>query len=268
MDLTTLALAFFIGLLGGVLSGMFGMGGATIKIPLMHLLLGMNAHAVIGTALPLTIPAALTGAIVYRKNKLLKYKTILVCGIAGAAASVIGAMFTEYFSSMALMAMLGVLLIFLAYITPKQGWIEREAWVFSDKEKLARTVFIGIVAGMCAGFFGIGGGIVLVPLLMRLRRIPYREAVASSLAIMVIYSVPAAATHFALGNVNMPILGAMFLGAIWGAWFGANKVVSAKGTDMKNRLAALLAILGIILILYEGLLFYRVLLPPGTSSCI
>jgi uncharacterized membrane protein YfcA len=266
MDAALLILALLIGILGGVLSGMFGMGGATIKIPLMHLLLGMNAHAVIGTALPLTIPAALTGAIVYRKNKLLKYKTIIVCGAAGSIASVIGAMFTEYFSSEALMVMLGLLLLHLAHVTYKQKWIERKAELFSEKEKLTRTVFIGVVAGLCAGFFGIGGGVVLVPLLMKLRGVPYREAVASSLAIMVIYSIPAAATHFALGNVDVPILGAMFMGAILGAWVGANKAISAKGVEMKNWLAILLAVLGLILIVYEGLLFYGLLAPPGTFS--
>lgn len=266
MDAAMLALAMLIGFFGGTLAGMFGIGGASINIPLMHLLLGMDAQQVIGTALPLTIPAALTGAMVYRKERLLKYKTIIVCGIAGAVASVAGAELTSYFSSMGLMAMLGALLLTLGYITKKQKHVDKKAIIFSTHEKLARTVFIGIVAGLCAGFFGIGGGVILVPLLMEIRKVPYREAVASSLAIIVAYSIPAAAAHFALGNVNLPVLAVMFVGTVLGAWFGAHRVVADKEGKMKDALALLLAVLGIILIVYEALLFYGFLAPPGTSS--
>ncbi len=261
MDAISFVLALLIGLLGGSLAGLFGIGGASIIIPLMHLVLGMDAHEVIGTALPLTIPAALTGALVYRKNKLLRYRTILVCGATGALASVAGAMLNGYVHSQLLMGLLGALLIILGYITHKQKDYGEEAGSFQDAEKLERMVLIGVIAGLCAGFFGIGGGVVLMPLLMGILKMPYKEAVASSLVIILAYAVPGAATHFALGNVNVPVLALMFLGAVGGAWVGANKVVSAKGGKMKNYLAVLLVALGIVTIAYEVALFYGFLAP-------
>ncbi len=268
MDAILFVLALLIGLLGGSLAGLFGIGGASIIIPLMHLILGMDAHEVIGTALPLTIPAALTGALVYRKNKLLNYRAIIVCGAAGALASVAGAMLNGHVHPQLLMGLLGALLVLLGFITHKQRDYGEEKTSFGHGEKLARMVIIGIIAGSCSGFFGLGGGVVLMPLLMGVLRMPYKEAVASSLAIVLVYSIPGAATHFALGNVNLPVLGAMFLGAIGGAWVGANKVISTKGGEMKNYLAVLLVVLGIATISYEVALFYGLLGSTGTGSPI
>ncbi len=256
MDITTLtlALAFFIGLFSGVLSGVFGLGGATINIPLLRILLRMPGQMVIGTALPLTIPAALTGAIIYQRKGLIKYKTVITVGIVGAIASVFGAYMTQYVSSEAIMTIMGALLIFLAYITYKQKKVEKSARIITLKEKVLKNVFIGCIAGFFAGFLGIGGGIILVPLLAKIRNIPYRKAVASSLAIMVVYAIPAVATHWTLGHVNLPILLVMFVGAIMGAWYGANTAITAKTGDIMKWFTVLLAVLGTMLLANELLI--------------
>jgi uncharacterized membrane protein YfcA len=256
MDPTTIQMmiSFCIGIFSGTLAGMFGIGGATVAIPLMRLLLGLDAHVIIGTALPLTIPAALAGAITYHLNGkgLLKFKTIAVCGAVGAVASVLGAFSTEYFSSAILMGALGALLLYLAFMSYKKGGVAEGAEAFPEGEKLARSAMIGAFAGFVSGFLGIGGGVILVPLLIHFRKIPYRQAVASSLAILAIYAIPGAVAHYAIGDFDFPIFAGMFFGAAIGGWQGAKLSKGVSEPTLRKGLSVLLAILGIVLIANEA----------------
>ncbi len=249
--LVEMIISFCIGVFSGTLAGLFGLGGASIAISLMNFFLGMDAHQIIGTALPLTIPAALTGAIVYQREGLLKYKTVITAGLAGAVTSVLGAFCTSYFPSQFLMGIFGILLLAFAFSEYKEKETEKWYHWVPLKEKAAKTVFIGAVAGFVSGFLGIGGGIVLVPLLINLRGIPYRKAVATSLAIIVVYAIPGSIAHFSLGNFDAPVFMGMFFGAIIGGWHGAR--VSRRWSEgaLKRAFSLVLAAMGVLLLIKE-----------------
>jgi len=84
-----------IGLVSGVLSGAFGIGGGIITTPAIRLILGAPALIAVGTPLPVIFPSALTGAVSYARNGIADVRTGVICGVAGSGTAVLGAWATR-----------------------------------------------------------------------------------------------------------------------------------------------------------------------------
>lgn len=251
MDLLIPAVCVIFGFIVGTLSGRFGIGGAIITIPFFRIILGVDGHTAIATALPLTIPTALAGALVFHKKGLIKYETALVVGLSGVLFSVLGAYLTAFFTSGSLMLMSSVMFFALAYIMSREkGEIEtvESSSIFG---KTLSSVFIGCIAGFVSGFFGIGGGAVLVPMLVIVQKLPIKKAIPTSLATMAIYAIPGSLTHYALGNVNTELLAFVLMGSIVGAHFGAEATVREEEKKLSTAFSVFLVFLGLVLLVNE-----------------
>jgi hypothetical protein len=254
MDWALLAIGFLIGLFSGTMSGAFGIGASSITIVLLRTLLVLPAEVAVATALPLSILSALSGGAVYCQRQMMKYKTAIACGVTGGFFSVFGALATAQVPDEAIMLLVGLALVASACITlegikrEKKGEKQAEQNV---EEKLGYSMVVGAIAGFFSGFLGIGGGIILVPLLSRLRGMPYREAVPCSLFVMLIYLVPGAITHFGLGHVEVALLAALALGALIGAQFGARAAMNAKRGEVKKWFVRVLIFFGFVLLSNE-----------------
>ncbi|MFH1222138.1 MAG: sulfite exporter TauE/SafE family protein [Candidatus Micrarchaeota archaeon] len=251
MELLTAAAILIIGLVVGFLGGMFGIGGAVVAIPLMRILLGFSGAEAIATALPITIPTALSGSVHYAKHKLIKYKTVAVGGLVGIVFSVAGALLTQYFSGEILMLLVGGFLLVMAVVISQEKGDEEPVDIASTEKKLALTGAVGGVAGFISGFLGIGGGALLVPLLMKVRRIPLKKAVPTSLAMIAIYAIPGALTHYFMGNIDLAVVAVLVVGCIIGANVGARMATKIDEKKHRQLLATLLVLLGLILIFNE-----------------
>lgn len=255
MDFLVGIALFLCGIAIGILATLFGIGGAIVAIPLFHIFLGLPGNMAIATALPLTIPTALSGTIQFSRYNLIKYKTAILGGMAGIVFSIIGALSTQYFSGAVLMISLGVLLFLAALITLKTKNIdERESETAPLKEKIVVTASIGAFVGFVSGFFGIGGGTLLVPLLMAFRKISIKRAVATSLLMIAVYSVPGAITHYFLGNVDLVVLGIAVTGSVVGTKIGATYSHKMAGNTQRNLLVLALVFFGLLLVFNEAMI--------------
>ena len=90
-----LATTVGIGFVSGVLSGAFGIGGGIITTPAIKLILGAPALVAVGTPLPVIFPSALTGAISYARRGVVDFRAGAICGLAGSATAVLGALATK-----------------------------------------------------------------------------------------------------------------------------------------------------------------------------
>ena len=255
MEIMLIALLFVAGILIGVLASLFGIGGAIVAIPVFRILLGFSGTEAVGTAITLTIPTAIAGALQFSKQGLIKYKTALIGGIAGIVFSIIGAMLTQYIAGSWLMALLGILVLaamtFLEREKNTETMRDTESAEGELNKKIINTTAIGASAGFASGFFGIGGGALLVPLLTKMRGISIKKAVPTSLMMIAIYAIPSSMTHYALGNVNLSVAGVVLVGAMTGAWIGAGHSARIDEKKQRTMMAALLAIVGTLLILNE-----------------
>ncbi len=99
---------------------------------------------------------------------------------------------------------------------------------------------LGALAGLLGGAFGIGGGIVMVPALLVLFKLPIHNAIGTSMMVIVPIAVAGALRHYSLNNVNMQIALLAGLGGIIGAIIGASIIVKIPAFYVKRVFALFL----------------------------
>lgn len=252
MDIVVLLGAFILGLIAGSLSALFGIGGAMFFIPAFRILFGMSGHEAIANTIPLTIPTAAIGAFTFYLRGLVRVRTALLAGLVGVIFSIIGAYMTGLFDEKALMWGVGVLFILLAIITWKNaGTNTRKRPI---KERAIRTASIGIVGGFLNGFFGIGGGAIVVPLLMRFKGLSIDIAVPTSLAIIAIYATSGTIAHFAIGNIVLDILIPVMIGSIIGVVIVSERVGEVGEEVRRKWFVAFMILMGLFILIRELLI--------------
>lgn len=105
---------------------------------------------------------------------------------------------------------------------------------------------LGAVSGFVAGFLGVGGGIVMVPILTGPLRFPMRAATASSLVAVAIFSVPALLTHAWLGHINWFFAVPLMIGVVPGARIGAALTVGASDRTIRLTFGIFIVLIAVI----------------------
>jgi len=234
-----------IGALAGILSGLFGIGGAVISTPLLRLVLEVPGHIALGTPLPLVIPATLSALLVYGKKKALLTRPAVTIGIVASFSTIIGARATSYFSGPMMMFFTS---IFILVVALKLAFPLKIPKTNSFDNRL--LIPIGILVGLVSGFLGIGGGAILVPLLLILG-VEMHAAVGTSLLAISIFSIPGSLQHYYLGNVSVPLLIPLAIGVIVGAQFGSRAALKIKSESLEKIFVAFLLLLAFWLMFFE-----------------
>lgn len=247
-----------IGFASGLMSGMFGIGGAILTTPAVRLLLGAPALIAVGTPLPVILPGALTGVYEYRKRGLTDMRVGLTVGAVGALFAVAGAWATRLVGGRVVLVGTAALIgwaaadTVLQLLRPPVRDENEPAGAQPSSGRAMRILLIGAVTGLYSGFFGLGGGFVLVPMLTRWLRFPVKRAVGTSLVSVALLAVPGTITHAVLGNIDWAIAAGLALGVVPGAWVGARVVHVARDAHVRIGFAALLMALATWLAVSEG----------------
>ncbi len=107
-------------------------------------------------------------------------------------------------------------------------------------------VAIGLVAGVLAGLFGIGGGVVIVAALTIVAKLPIKQAVGTSLGVLALPVVLLGAiTHWRAGNLNIKIALFVALGLIFGAWAGARLTQTMTPMVLQRLFAVFLLVMAV-----------------------
>ena len=267
-DLTT-AQFLLLALLGvgvGTLGTMVGVGGGFLLVPVLLFLFPQAEPAVI-TSMSLTA-VVLTGAsatVGYRRHRLQDFRTGAIFIVAAVPASVLGALVTRATSRGAFDVVFGVVLIggalFLAWrglrlaAAPEPSRrgrerriVDRSGRVFEYRVNEPLAAGIAPVAAFAASFFGVGGGIAHVPVMMLALRIPSAVAVATSQLELMTASLAAVAVH-AVFTLDQPEqwLRALIVGggSLIGAQIGVALAGRVGGRFVLRVIAAGLLIAGI-----------------------
>ncbi|MDP7008426.1 MAG: sulfite exporter TauE/SafE family protein [Phycisphaerales bacterium] len=246
-----------LGLGAGVFGGLLGIGGSVIMIPVLGFILGWPFHLAQAAAMTVNPAVALTAALRHRKAKNVSVTTVtrviplsIICiSLAAWGSNQLQAAYLEAGFGLFL---LWVLWDQLSALRPSQ--LHKELHIEGDKTTWTRAGLTGGVTGTMAGLLGIGGGLIQVPLLNRLCKLPLRKAIGSSSAIMFFTAVIGATVKDAslseiLENTNAPfhpshaILGALCLipGALLGGWIGAKISTSVPIKAIRIVFALLVA---------------------------
>ena len=249
MSPLVIAAVVVVGFASGILSGMFGVGGAVLTTPGIRAI-GATPIEAVGSTLPAILPGALSGAWRYSKAGMVDWHVALPSGLLGSGFAVAGAELSDHVNGHYLMILTAALLLYSGLrsvrehlVTPAPelalvgAGVDPPVVNGQAERTNAPTVVVGLLgaaAGLLAGLLGIGGGVLMVPAYTVALRMPPKRAVATSLVAVAMFSIPAMVTHALLGHINWAFALPLMIGVVPGAQVGAK--LTLKGSEARLRL--------------------------------
>jgi uncharacterized membrane protein YfcA len=239
----------------GLVLGLIGGGGSILAVPLLLYAVGMpSAHVAIGTAAVAVAINAAAGLALHARKAPIRWPCAIVFSLAGVGGAFAGAAFGKAVDGQKLVALFGVLMIVvgLMMLRPKDKGGRMSAWLTRENAAylLPRLVLLGAGVGLLSGFFGIGGGFLIVPGLILATDMKLEDATSASLVAVTAFGLSAAASYAWSGLVDWNVAGLLIAGGVAGALAGtkANAVLARR----KGALTTLFAVFVILAGLYVG----------------
>ena len=227
---------FIIAVIGasiGFSAGLFGIGGALIATPLLKILLGLSPMLALATPLPTALPSALSGTIAYYREKLIRFELVKWVLVGALPMNIAGTWLTKYVAGEAMMLATGVFMLLVGGTFFVRGWLLKESHEpehFTSKS----LVLTGAVAGFLAGFLAIGGGLVMVPAFVRINRMKFKQATATSLFCVAVLSLPATLGHWYLGHIDWTIALVLALFSTPMSFLGARLAIKLRNRTLER----------------------------------
>lgn len=251
------------GFASGVLSGMFGVGGAVLTTPGIRFL-GATPIEAVGSTLPAILPGALSGAWHYRRAGLVEWQVALVSGFTGVGFAIAGAELSDHLNAHYLMIFTAGLLLYsglrhmrshvaapVRVEVPAGAPAVGEAFEPADHTErtdfsLVAVALVGAASGALAGLLGVGGGLLLIPGYTVLLRMPAKRAVATSLVAVAMFSIPAMVTHALLGHINWTYALLLTAGVVPGAQIGAKITLTGSEARLRVLMGVFFTLLAVV----------------------
>jgi uncharacterized membrane protein YfcA len=221
VDPLTIFAALTAGALIGAVLGLVGGGGSILAVPLLVYVVGVGSpHAAIGTAavaVALNAAASLAG---HAKVGNVKWPCALVFAGAGVVGALLGAEAGKALDGEKLLALFGGLMIVVGGLMLRRRGAAEDPGVRLSRATaghlLPRQVPAGFAVGLLAGFFGIGGGFLIVPALLMTTAMPLGVAIGTSLVVVTALGASTAGSYAASGYVDWPLVALLVLGGVAG----------------------------------------------------
>lgn len=221
MDLLQILLLAVIGVGGGVLSGLVGVGGGIIFVPGLILAGGWRIQEAVAASLVIIVFSALSGTIRNaRSEDPVDWRMAGLLSLTVAPSSLIGVYISKISPETVVQICFAVLLLALAYPTARGGG--SAIAVPGKKLPLPLVLLAGVGVGTLSGLLGIGGGVMLVPLMVLGFGVGVKPAVSTSLAVVLATAFVGASGYLLTGFDRILGLPPLVVGAIVGAWIGVH----------------------------------------------
>jgi uncharacterized membrane protein YfcA len=244
MPWSLLPLLLPLGLMAGLLSGLLGIGGGLVFSPLL-LLMGLSPHVALATSTLAIVPTTCGGTWAHLRNRSLPWKG----GLAIGAGAVLGsALFSQVgfgLQGWLLLALQAGMYGLLSVVIRSSTTLPADATAGESRGGLTGLAGVGAVAGLASGMLGVGGGLVMVPLMVRMLAVPVHLAIRFSTLAVLTASATASVAFVQQERALVPVglvLGATAaLGAQWSAK-RLNRVPEAQLVWLLRALTIFLAI--------------------------
>jgi uncharacterized membrane protein YfcA len=225
-NLLTSGLATGSGGVVGVILGLVGGGGSILAVPLLTYVVGVSSpHVAIGTS-ALAVSASAAGNLVpHWRAGMVKWRCAAVFSLAGVLGALAGAAAAKAIDGRSLLALFGVVMLVVGGLMLRKRRSEGDPDVRLTKRSapvlLPWLLGIGFAVGLFSGFFGIGGGFLIVPGLMLATGMPLPMAIGTSLVAVSAFGAATAASYATSGLIDWPLAGLFILGGVLGGLAGA-----------------------------------------------
>jgi uncharacterized membrane protein YfcA len=233
------------GALVGVVLGLIGGGGSILAVPLLVYVVGVSSpHIAIGTSAVAVAVSALVNLVGHARAGNVKWRCALVFAAAGVTGAVIGSTFGKSFDGNNLLALFGVLMIVVAILMLFKGGQDGDIDVRLTRESAPHLAPLllayGAGVGALSGFFGIGGGFLVVPGLIAATGMPMIYAIGSSLVSVTAFGLTTAGNYALSGLVDWTLVVFFIGGGIVGGLAG--RIAAARLSERKQALSRLFAV--------------------------
>jgi uncharacterized membrane protein YfcA len=228
----------------GICTGLFGVGGSSVATPVLALL-GAPGLIAVASPLPATIPSAAVGAIPYVRSHEARTHAAAWSALGGIPGTVAGALLSRLVGGPVLLTVSGLVLIIvgLRVILPiDEAALEKGAERRHHRVLLAATMtLVGVFTGLLAN----GGGFLIVPLYLLIFGLGMRQAVGTSLLVIIVLAIPTLVTHWLLGHINWALAGEFALGQVPGSAAGSQFAHHVQGPVIRRAFGLFLVAFGL-----------------------
>ncbi|HET9014748.1 MAG TPA: sulfite exporter TauE/SafE family protein [Thermomicrobiaceae bacterium] len=251
----SLLLPLVFGVVIGISLGAIGGGGSILTVPILVYVMGQGAHAATATSLAVVGATALVGAIPHWQAGRVSLATALPFGAAGIGGAFVGAWANHALPGWLILALFGTLMLVVGgrmFLSARLPLAVRggEAVTLSlaDAGPWARVGLTGLGVGLMTGFFGVGGGFLIVPALVLVLGLGMREAVGTSLVVIAINSAAGLLAHLRYDHLAVGLSLLFVVGGAAGALLGARLAGRIDERRLQRGFALFVVVLGLWLI--------------------
>ena len=269
-----LLLAFELGLVAAVaaiLGSMLGLGGGVFLVPILTLFFGIDQKLAIGASAIVVVTNSVVGSSVHLRSHFVNLRLAMLLQVSTAAGAIAGALFGVNADPAIVFAVFGAVLVYAALSmalrreahgasitlgTPDRlrlGALFRDPATDADvtyiPARMPLGMGIGAGAGVISGMLGVGGGVVLVPAMNLLMKVPVKAAVGTSSFMVGITSVATAFVFYSQGKIDPTIVVPAIIGVFAGGQIGSRLTRRLRARRLSALFAAILLYLGASLLL-------------------
>lgn len=246
MSMLGLVFALLIGLSLGLLGG----GGSILTVPVFAYVLGYSAKTAIAMTLVVVAVASAVGAVGHWRAGRVRMSVALQLGIAAMVTAFATARLTTRVPGRLQLAILGIVIVAAAVSMLRPPPLEgahpraRPAWV---------VALAGAAIGVLTGLTGVGGGFMIVPVLVLLARVPMKEAIGTSLVVIVMNTVAGFGGYVGTVPIDWSMLVPFTLVAVAGIMVGTRMVGRVPAAALRRGFAVLLVVVGALILWQTGM---------------
>lgn len=231
----------FSGALVGFVLGLVGGGGSILAVPLMVYLVGVRSpHMAIGTSALAVAANAALGLTNHARHGNVKWRCALVFAASGIAGAAIGSTLGKAFDGQKLLFLFALVMILVGILMLRRRNHLGDPEVRLGRENAGKLVAYGLGTGLFSGFFGIGGGFLIVPGLIAATGMPMLNAVGSSLVAVTTFGLTTAANYALSGLVDWALALVFVAGGFLGSFAGTRAAKHLSGAGHLSTVFAAL----------------------------
>lgn len=221
------------GLLVGFVLALVGGGGSILAVPLMVYVVGVsNPHVAIGTSAFAVAVNAASGLASHAFAGTVKWRCAATYAAAGVAGALLGSTAGKAFDGQKLLFLFAIVMILVGVLMLLKRGQEGDPTVVLGRRNAPKLLGLGAGSGLFSGFFGVGGGFLVVPGLVAGTGMPMINAIGSSLVAVTAFGLATAANYAVSGLVDWILAGVFIAGGLVGGVVGAylaRRLASARG---------------------------------------
>jgi uncharacterized membrane protein YfcA len=262
-----------VSIVAGFVGALFGLGGGVLIIPFLTLVEGVPVPLAVGASIVSVVATSSASAATYVQDRLTNLRLGMFLEIGTVAGAITGAFVAVFLPASALFVLFGLILLYATIIMIRARGMDFPANVEPDKmsrilalgsqyedhslnrvvkyevTRTPLTVFIGYFAGIVSGLLGVGGGIINVPTMNLVSKVPVKVASATSNFMIGVTAAASASVYLLRGDVHPLLAAPLIIGVAGGALIGTRVLKVTPPSRVKVAFGILLAVISLLMIL-------------------